>query len=107
MRKRRSEYRELLKEWCSQGIAVKDMTNMLIDMTGGDFYDQGVYAYIYRHGLRYKSPVKNRRICDLCEHCHEYINTNNTTGRICDKSWRTIQPNVSHSPMWCEYEKGH
>ena len=110
MRKRKSKhdpYREMIKEWCAQGVSVKKMVDNLIDLTGEDFYEQGVYAYIRSQGLRYKAPARHRRVCDFCEHCHEYINTNYNMGRICDKSWRTIQPNVSQSPMWCEYEKGH
>lgn len=107
MRKRYSKYdpyKELIADWCAQGVTIREMTEMLIDQTGEDFYDQGLYAYIYRHGLKFTSMVDARRICDQCEYCHKYINTNNTEGRICTKTWKSIQPNVRHSPMWCEYE---
>ena len=108
MRKRYSKYdpyKELIADWCACGVTVQEMTDMLIDQTGEDFYEQGLYAYIYRHGIKFTSQAKARRVCDQCEHCHKYTNTNNTEGRICDKSWRTIQPNVVRSPLWCEY--GH
>jgi len=106
-RKRRSKfdpYRDLITAWCAQGMTITEMTDELIDTTGEDFYEQALYAYIYRHKLKYVPYYLNRR-CDDCEHCHKYINTNFTEGRICDKYWRTIQPNVKNSPKWCANEQ--
>lgn len=98
-------YKDQIAMWCAKGIPVKDMADMLSEQTGGLFFEQGIYAYINRHNLRYrpwKDVYEARNQCDNCEFCHNYINTNNTKGRICSKYWRTIQPNVRHCPIWCE-----
>lgn len=107
-RKRSSRYdafHDLIAKWCSQGVPVSKMTEELSEKTGEVFYDQGIYAYIKRHNLRrgyWKDVYEARNQCDDCEFCKKYINTNNTEGRICTKSWKTIQPNVVCSPRWCE-----
>lgn len=98
-------YREQITEWCAQGMSVKEMADRLEDMTGELFFETGIYAYIYRHNLRFRpwqDVYDARNQCSKCEFCHTYTNTNNGKGRICSKSWRTIQPNVRHSPTWCE-----
>jgi len=108
MRKRKSRYsvyHDLIAEWCAQGIPVSQMADELTEMTGDLFFEQGIYAYISRHNLRYrpwKDVYEARNQCNKCEFCKSYINTNNTKGRICTKSWKTIQPNVVCSPKWCE-----
>lgn len=105
-RKRKSKfdpYREKLEQWCSMGMTVKEMTDALNLISDEDFYDQGVYAYIYTHKIRYTS-VYNRKVCDKCENCHTYTNMIGNKGRICSRYWRVIQPNVTHSPMWCEHD---
>lgn len=107
MRKRTSrysKYHDLIYQWCMQGIPVTEMADMLTEQTGEIFFEQGIYAYISRHNLRrpWVDVYEKRNHCDKCEFCKNYINTNNTEGRICTKSWRTIQPNVVCSPKWCE-----
>lgn len=108
MRRRKSmfdPFKDQIAEWCSQGVAVKEMADRLEEQTGDLFFEQGLYAYISRNSLRnrpWKDVYDARNQCKGCEYCHIYTNTNNTKGRICSKSWRTIQPNVTHSPTWCE-----
>ena len=111
MRKRRSRYdpyRDLISDWCGKGMTVSTMADILTEETGEEFFEQGIYAYIYRHNLRFR-PWKDvydaRNQCDSCEYCHKYTNTINTEGRICCLSWKTIQKNVFHSPVWCEKER--
>ena len=108
MRKRRSKfdpYREKITEWCLAGVPVRKMCEFLEEETD-EFYDeQAIHAYIRSHNLRtrpWKDVYEARNQCDQCEFCHEYTNTNNSKGRICSKSWRTIQRCVIHSPIWCE-----
>jgi len=104
MRHRKSKYDEhidKISEWYAQGVPIAEMVRQL----GDGFYEQGVYAFIYARGIKTRTKqmvYASRPQCDTCEFCHEYTNTNNTIGRICAKSWRTIQPNVIHSPVWCE-----
>lgn len=106
MRKRKSrysKYHDLIAERVSQGIPVSKIADELTDISGDLFFDQGVYAYIARHKLRYVPlGFEGRNKCIECEFCKKYINTNNTEGRICTKSWKTIQPNVRYCPKWCE-----
>ena len=100
-------YRDLITEWSLSGIPVKKMADMLFEQTGDLFFEQGIYAYIYRHNLRFRPWVDvfaARNQCDQCEYCHKYMNTNNSEGRICSLSWRTIQKQVVHCPVWCEKE---
>ena len=108
MRKRKSKfdpYADLLTEWCLMGMPVRDMADKLLEMTGEVFDDQAIHAYIARHSLRSRpwlDVYEARNQCDQCEYCHIYTNTNNAKGRICSKSWRTIQRFVKHCPTWCE-----
>ena len=98
-------YRDQITKWCLQGIPVKKMADMLCEQTGDLYFEQMIYAYIYKHGLRFRPWIDvyaARNQCDECEHCHKYTNTNGKEGRICSLYWRTIQKQVVHSPVWCE-----
>lgn len=98
-------FKDQITAWCAQGVAVKEMADRLGEQTGELFFEQGLYAYISRNSLRnrpWTDVYESRNQCNECEFCHKYLNTNNKEGRICSKSWRTIQPNVKHSPTWCE-----
>lgn len=95
-----------IKSWCDAGVPVREMVSRI----GEGYTMQGIYQYIKTKGLRYSRDhniYSARNKCDNCEYCKEYINTNNTTGRICTKSWRSIQPLVKYSPEWCERNKGN
>ena len=99
-------YLDEIKTWCDAGVSVKEM----ISRIGPGYTMQGLYQYIKTNGLRYSrnhNIYAARNKCDSCEYCREYINTNNTTGRICTKSWRSIQPLVRYSPEWCERNRGN
>ena len=91
--------------WCNSGVPVKEMVERL----GEGYTMQGIYQYIKTKGLRSSKRItyEARNKCNDCEYCREYINTNNTKGRICTKSWRSIQPLVKYRPEWCEKEKGN
>jgi len=108
-RKRASMYDPFfdeIKAWCDAGVPVKEMVSRI----GAGYSVQGVYQYIRTKGFRYSRDhniYASRCKCDECEYCREYINTNNTKGRICIKSWKSIQPLVRYSPEWCERNKGN
>jgi len=108
MRKRRSKfdpYEEQITKWCQAGMPVKEMADRLFEETGEIFDEPAIHSYIFRHRLRERPWVdvyEARNQCNECEHCHKYINTNNTEGRICSLYWRVIQNGVRHSPFWCE-----
>lgn len=91
--------------WCNAGVTVKEMAERL----GEGYTIQGIYQFIKTKGLRSSKRVtyEARNKCNNCEYCREYINTNNTKGRICTKSWRSIQPLVIYRPEWCEKAKGY
>lgn len=91
--------------WCSAGVPVSEMVNRI----GEGYTAQGLYQFIKTKGLRCSKEAvySKRNKCDNCEYCKEYINTNNTTGRLCTKSWKSIQPLVKYRPEWCEKEKGN
>lgn len=92
-------------DWCNAGVPIKEMLKRI----GEGYTAQGLYQFIKTKGLRYSKEAvySMRNRCDDCEYCKEYINTNNTTGRLCTKSWKSIQPLVKYRPEWCEKEKGH
>lgn len=96
-------FREQIIGWCEAGVPVKTMASIL----GTDYTWQGVDQYIRSRGLRpigKQAVIGARNCCDRCEFCKNYINTNNGKGRICTKSWRTIQKGVVYCPTWCEKE---
>lgn len=108
MRYRRSKFdpfREKIAKWCGEGVPVHVMADQLFEIDEELSDEQAIYAYIRRHNLRtrpWTDVYESRNQCDSCEHCHIYTNTNNSEGRICCLSWKTIQNNVIHSPTWCE-----
>lgn len=108
MRTRRSKfdpYKEQIRTWCLEGKPVREMADKLMEIDEGLSDEQAIHTYIRRHSLRnrpWQDVYDARNKCDECDHCHIYTNTNNTEGRICCLSWKTIQPNVFYSPKWCE-----
>lgn len=98
-----------ISEYLASGMSVRKIAE-IIDVYFDDIVDESaLYAFINSRGLRTKyhgGLGKNYKppICDKCENCHEVLNTNGNTIRMCYYS-RLVSRSCKTSPEWCPKRK--
>lgn len=94
-----------ISEYLASGMSVRSIAEHL-DMYFDDIVSEdSLYSFIASRGLKtkysgglgkYYEPPR----CENCENCHEVINVNESTIRMCYYS-RLINNSCKTSPQWC------
>jgi len=98
-----------ISEYLDAGMSVRKIAEQLDQYFDDAVNEDALYSFIASRGLKtkysgglgkYYEPPR----CESCEDCHEVINTNNSTVRMCHYS-RLINNSCKTSPVWCPKRK--